>query len=462
MQGLVLRSLLGRALEIFLARPSDVICDQCVVLYPASTIMTLEDFEKSLAESKRAEVEDKPRKSGRSHESHRHHRSHRRDDEDRHRHKRRRQSPDEDRDEDEQKKHRHRHRHRHERNGSESRERRSQREDAEASQPPEEPKEELKRDSWMEAPMEVEYVTRRMEPSPNPVTASSRKAEFELKVHANELNKHFLGDPEDKDSPGQEELQDTPAQHEVDYIFGDAGSQWRMTKLRGVYRQAQETGQSHEAVAMKLYGDLRAFDDAREEETELDRRKMYGEGYVGKDKPSGELFRERKLDAGAHRDPQHQVGDDAPEPDIKPVETKPVPSASVIDQTALNRLKAKMMKAKLRGGPDAAKLEEEYNAAAAAFVPGQQPEVVVLGAMDSRELAGGSRGEVKAVENRRGRERGTVTANDDMSIDDMVREERRTRGQAGGEGRRFAERIAKDSRFDVRPPFPFPPLSLQS
>jgi hypothetical protein len=63
-------------------------------------------------------------------------------------------------------------------------------------------------------------------------------------------------------------------------------------------------------------------------------------------------------------------------------------------------------------------------------------------------LAGPSRGEVKPVDTKRGRERGQVEANEDMTIDDMVREERRTRGQAGGEGMRLAERIAKDAKFD--------------
>jgi len=36
-----------------------------------------------------------------------------------------------------------------------------------------------------------------------------------------------------------------------------------------------------------------------------------------------------------------------------------------------------------------------------------------------------------------------------MSIEDMVREERRMRHQDGGESQRFAERIAKDVKFDV-------------
>ena len=301
--------------------------------------------------------------------------------------------------------------------------------------------------------MDVEYVNRRRSTSPDPVSAASRKAEFELKIHANELNKHLHApqqDAEDGQTPPNAE--DEPAQHEVDYTFGDAGAQWRMTKLRGVYRQAEETGQSPETVALRLYGDLCAFDDAREEETELERRRTYGEGYVGKEKPSGELFQERQMEQGFRRDDRDAPGTEMPaaEADIKPVETAPVASTTVMDQTALNRLKARMMKAKLRGAPDAKKLEDEYNAAEAALVPGQEPEVVILGAMDSRALAGGPRAEVRAVDNKRGRERGTVTANDDMSVDDMVREERRTRGQAGSEGRRFAERIAKDGRFNVR------------
>jgi Protein similar to CwfJ C-terminus 1/Protein similar to CwfJ C-terminus 2 len=116
-----------------------------------------------------------------------------------------------------------------------------------------------------------------------------------------------------------------------------------------------------------------------------------------------------------------------------------------LDQTALNRLRAQMMKAKLKGAPEAATLEQEYNEAVNAFA-GNEPEVVTLGVMENRMLAG-NRGEVKSIDNKRGRERGLVEQNDDMSVQEMVQEERRTKGQAGGESRRFAERIAKDAKF---------------
>jgi hypothetical protein len=303
----------------------------------------------------------------------------------------------------------------------------------------------------MEAPsaLNIDYVQRpdkHLQEQPEP---KMLQADFELKIHNRELNEH-LRDLQD----GQvvEEVEHEPAQHEVEYTFGDAGSQWRMTRLRAVYREAEQSGRKVEDVAIERFGDLRSFDDAREEETELDRRERYGESYVGKTKPSGELFQERKLDLGVHRSPNPPNKEDelVSQDQGKPLETvSPARTSQHLDATALNRLRARMMKAKLKGSPEAAELEQQYNAAAALTANRREADVVVLGVMDNRMLAGGSRGEVKAVENRRGRERGQVQENEDMTIEDMLREERRTRGQAGGEGLRLAERIAKDAKFDV-------------
>ena len=410
--------------------------------------MTLEDFEKSLAEAKKVESEKVAEGSHRRHKEHRHHhhRSHHRDDDDGHRHKRRRKSKD---GKDEDREHRE-HRHRGDRESShrEATTRGSPVQDTHSLDAPEKPSGALKRDSWMEAPsaLDLDYVQRREEKKAEQPTSGSIKADFELKIHENELNKHHLQNFNDG-METQDEGVDMPSQHEVDYVFGDSGSQWRMMKLKGVYRQAEESSQAVEEVALKRFGDLRSFDDAREEEIELDRREMYGEGYVGKEKPSGELLQERKLQNGARRDEQSpEATNDEAVPEIRVVETEEPPG---LDQTALNKLKAQLMKAKLRGAPDVEKLEAEYNAAAASFVPGAQADTVVLGAMETRLLTGGRNGEVKNIDNKRGRERGLVEENEDMSIEDMIREERRTRGQAGGEGRRFAERIAKDGKFDV-------------
>lgn len=413
--------------------------------------MALEDFEKELAASKNEDHHhqhrDKGRQKGRSEHRHHHRRHHssRRGDpghaeEDEHRHKRRRASRDS---EDHENKRRDRHGRRH-----------HDREDQSEARVPEperttpSPPNALKRDSWMEAPtaLDIDYVQRR-KPPPSPPKASSLGADFELKIHEKELN-HHLRDLHNATPEG--DALDEPAQREVSYIFGDAGSKWRMTRLKQVYRQAEEAGQNVEDVALQRYGDLGEFDDAREEQVELERRQTYGADYVGKAKPSGELFQERKMAAGIRRsaEPRNTMSSSPPPEQGTGIPTEtPQPQPAPLDQTSLNKLKAQLLKAQLRKDPQAAKLEEEYNLAVASKSK-NAPDVVVLGAMDNRMLSVAPRNEAKLVTNRRGRERGQLEENEDMSIEDMVREERRTRGQAGGEGQRFAERIAKDAKFD--------------
>lgn len=279
--------------------------------------------------------------------------------------------------------------------------------------------------------LDIDYVQRpQKEKTPPPKEAPVRV------VHAREINKD-LDEPKASDN-------DAPASRTVDYKFGDRGSQWRMMKLASVYTVAEQSGRSVDDVALEKYGDLQDFDDAREEKTELDRRRLYGEGYEGKEQPSGDFYRERKAKEPAPANAAGYSDDEPPEQGVvipdRPTQHTPM------DQTTLNRLRAQMVKAKLMRAPNAAQLETEYNEAAANFA-NKGPQSVVLGAQESRILTG-TRGEVKAVETRRGRERGNVVENQDMTIEDMVREERRTRGQAGGEGMRLAERIAKDSKFD--------------
>ncbi|KAI1456336.1 cell cycle control protein cwf19 [Annulohypoxylon moriforme] len=428
----------------------------------------LDDFEKSLA----AEKAERERSDEKKHRKHRHH--HRRDrsterdrdrDRDSHHHSRRRsrdRRENEDEDGHRHKRSRHakedehhsrRRQHRDERDDLDRRDRHKKTTDAKEDLPlpDEEPSAEdleksegtsskLARDSWMTAPsaLDVDYTQKGSKPSKPPPPPSQAP---QREIHKREINAAQLQELNSGKTIDEIEL---PAQHKVDYTFGDGGSQWRMTKLNGVYNTAEQTGRSVDEVALERFGSLRDFDDAREEKIEMDRRKVYGEGYVGKEKPSGELFQERKLNQGIHEKRQSSP---APTHLDQGALIPDDPSAHVatqIDQTTLNRLKAQMMKAKLKKAPDAAKLEAEYNQAAAAFAS-KGPEAVVLNVMENRMLAG-TRGEVKAVETKRGRERGLVEQNEEMSIEDMVREERRTRGQ--GDGIRLAERIAKDAKFD--------------
>ncbi len=411
----------------------------------AALSMALEDFEKQLAQEKqedrcRDHYKDHRKSEHRHHKHHHHHRSETRDydhdpdnHEEGHRSKRRRYSRDED---DRGSRHKHRHRRRRESGGREE----EKPEEAAPASPTQ-----LKRDAWMEAPtsLDIDYVQRkRQEPSlPKNGTLS---ADFEMKLHEKELNHHLRDLRSGKEV---EQLEKEPTKHEVDYTFGDAGSQWRITRLRAVYRQAEQSKQSVEDVALERYDSLRDFDDAREEEIELDRRKTYGKSYVGKDKPSGELFQERKLDSGVRRG----VKEDVEPPPDGVLDNLAAPALATVapkmDQTALNRMKAQLMKVQLRKDPKAGELEKQYNDALAT-TSSTDPTVVQLSAMDNRMLSSAPRNEVKSVRNRRGAERGQVEENEDMSIEDMVREERRSRGQVGGEGMRLAERIAKDGKFD--------------
>lgn len=406
----------------------------------------LDEFEKALAaEKNEREVSDKnsERHRHRHHHKSRHHRSREEYEGDGHRHKRSRRSRDRDDSKSD--------RRRQDAKTSDSKADLPLPNEEEADSSPSPAKATLPstRDSWMTAPsaLDFDYRQKATSKSEKSATNASTRPDYDLKIHKNELNRQLQ---ELADGKSLEDIVDEPTQHDVDYIFGDSGSQWRMTKLRAVYSQAEQSKRTVDEVALERFGDLRGFDDAREEQIELERREVYGSGYVGKEKPSGELFQERKMDMGvrATHPPAHErvASPELPQGQIMN-EEQLLFQAVPLDQTSMNRRKAQMMKAKLKGAPDAAKLEAEYNEAVAAFAAGKKPEVIVLGQMENRLLAG-KRGEVKAIDNKRGRERGLVEENEDMSIEDMVREERRTRGQAGGEGQRFAERIAKDAKFD--------------
>lgn len=300
-------------------------------------------------------------------------------------------------------------------------------------------KEDPKRDAWMQTPsaLDIDYVQKSREPKPETsqfVLSTSNDFGGAQKPHSQELARHLGADD------GVETLPDLPAQHTVSYTFGDSGSQWRMTKLRNVYRQAQESGQSVDDVAYEKYGGHREFDDAREEERELDRRERYGKDYVGLEKPSGELFQERKMADGAGQR-GHLVSHEAISEQVRQSIAPP------LNATELNKLKAQVMKAKLRKDPIAADLEAQYKAACAApsaSATVQASDVTVLEQMD-RSLLADRGNQVTAITNKRGLERGLVEENENMSIEDMVRAEKAS--SRGNSGREFAERIAKDPRF---------------
>lgn len=301
-----------------------------------------------------------------------------------------------------------------------------------------------KRDAWMTEPA-TDFIDYTQKGAHKPASQPSRP-DYHPVIHRNELNTQL------KEGKSLDQYADADGEGNMGYTFGDAGSKWRMMKLKRVYEFAKDEGRTIESVALERYGDLRAFDEAREEETELERRQVYGEGRDdAKTQPTGELYRERMVKAEAEYERQASAKDRREEltqgkvTEITPSTTNP----AALDQTAFNKMRALLMKAQLRGDPKAAEMEKEYNEAIARSLAAKknEPEVVVLSAMDSRLLAGlDGRVGKEVIEGKRGK----LVDKDDMSLDDMVREEKRTRGQvAGGEAMLLAERISRDAKFDA-------------
>ncbi|KAI6249709.1 Pre-mRNA-splicing factor cwf19 [Erysiphe necator] len=379
---------------------------------------SLEDFEKHLANKRRHKEERRERERKR----HNHHSK----SLERHRSKRSRQNYDDDYDE------------------NKSKNERTSYSQSELSESKEEKISKIRRDDWMISPPKIELDnvkkknTREIE----------RKQDHNLIIHKNELNR-TLNEPANREKSDQILNSNIVTTPEVSYTFGDAGSQWRMTKLKGVYRQAEISGRPVDEVAIERYGDLREFDNAREEEIEIERRKVFGEDYIKKEKPSGDLFRQRKSYINSDKTSNLPIEQGKKSTPCDFPEQKLNYNLPIIDSTSLNRMKAQLIKAKLRKSADVAKLEEEYNKAMENHLQiSSEPTVIELGPMECRLLAG-TREEVVPVCNKRGRERGAVKENEDLTIEDMVREERKIRGQLGGDSLRAAERIVKDSKFQT-------------
>lgn len=80
-----------------------------------------------------------------------------------------------------------------------------------------------------------------------------------------ELNKYLRAGKHQEDAPEEKD-------EKKGIVFGDAGSSWRMMRLRNVERQAKEEGVPVEEVGMARFGSLEAFRDALKERSHLSSR----------------------------------------------------------------------------------------------------------------------------------------------------------------------------------------------
>ncbi|KAI0770353.1 CwfJ C-terminus 1-domain-containing protein-like protein [Fomes fomentarius] len=192
-------------------------------------------------------------------------------------------------------------------------------------------------------------------------------------------------------------------------VAGGPGSQWRMMKLRRVYETAEEEGKLVEEVAIDRFGSLDAFEEAKEERRILDEREGKrasrggddrGRDRKGKGKPSSDgekrmvftdlstpsamtsrssSFRRPDLDRSGPPTPGLYDGARRPEPSRLGKSTgsaftqtrTPVPSVMTptlsatgvkraVSPSSLNKMQAKVLRAKLMNAPNAEELEKEY------------------------------------------------------------------------------------------------------
>ncbi|KXN88124.1 Pre-mRNA-splicing factor cwf19 [Leucoagaricus sp. SymC.cos] len=178
----------------------------------------------------------------------------------------------------------------------------------------------------------------------------------EPKISSRELNPDLRpGKPMDLDEPPPPLKSITP---------GGPGSSWRMMRLRRVYETAEEESRPIEEVAIERFGSLEQFEEAKEERRILDER-------VGKkadrDRERGRKEKvplNRRLDSlrlpSQVNSPLAQSHTPIPSVMTPPPALASGSKGRALSPSSLNKLQAKVLRAKLMGALDAEKLEKEY------------------------------------------------------------------------------------------------------
>ena len=226
----------------------------------------------------------------------------------------------------------------------------------------------------------------------------SRAHSIQLHISSKELNTQL------KEGKPLSEYSDTQAPKPI--TPGGPGSQWRMMRLRRVYETAEEENRPVEEVAIERFGSLEAFDQAKEERRILDGRgrgrdttkgkRREDQGY-SKAGEKGFIFNDLGGSGGSSRSssfrrpggPGESAASTPPPQSGMPSVARarfdslhlrsqtgtpgqqvrtPIPSVMTpqlagkrpLSPSSLNRLQAKVLRAKLTDGADAEKLEKEY------------------------------------------------------------------------------------------------------
>ncbi|KAI9271408.1 CwfJ C-terminus 1-domain-containing protein-like protein [Sporodiniella umbellata] len=313
------------------------------------------------------------------------------------------------------------------------------------------------------------------EPKPNP---------DEPKISSRELNQYLVKGTKIDDIP----------QQKSSIKFGDAGSSWRMMKLKRTKEQAEDEGRSLWEVGIEKYGSEGKFQEALDEREYLDGRKRHKtdrdryESRGREDRPKrnedrkGEERSERRY-MFTHQDSHSQtfkrpeaarpsstkalLAQNAPAQALPsfPVHTGiPPSSSSALTRDQLNKLNAKLVKARLMGSDQVEALESQYQQELENFENSQNApnQTEVLPAFDNQgrlyDYALNQKSQKKEELKGKRKYEGTHdrmtgerikygTADESLSLAEMVRQER-----GGGRGfdmdMEFANRIVSDTTFE--------------
>lgn len=188
-----------------------------------------------------------------------------------------------------------------------------------------------------------------------------------------------------------------------------------MMKLEKIYEIASETGKSVDTVALERYGSLEAFDEAREEREELDRRKKYG---PSKEKITGSLYKQRQdLDLlNRKQDSKYSLS---------------LSNSSIVTHSTLNKLQAEIIKMQMRGDSNLSELEKQYEIALSMF-----------------EAQNAEKDSIPANTSIMNKQSSSIVDPNNMTIEDMVKEEKMTRNQNyKRQYRQMADQIIRDPNF---------------
>ncbi|KAF9049559.1 hypothetical protein BDZ89DRAFT_1242473 [Hymenopellis radicata] len=300
---------------------------------------------------------------------------------------------------------------------------------------------------------------------------------------------------------------DAPAPAPKAIVPGGPGSQWRMTRLRRVYETADEEGLP--------FGSLEAFEEAKEERRILDEREAQrGGGSEKRGRPQpresfggGEksfMFNDSissSRSSSFRRPGGLDTGPSTPTPGFRPPVNRrldhlrdssgagsplqqartPIPtvmtpppgrgSSRALSPSSLNKLQAKVLRAKLMGDPGAEELEKEYEAAAKASLGGSEVDgnvrtrVEALPTLDGhgrlydvghgkddKQVLPGNRQKKEKVETRDPKTGDLVRINaddDSTTLGEMLRQEKFGAGMSDQKNldAQFAKAIMGDGKF---------------